>query len=121
MPRVQPIKLNRIKRRTFWIFGAFLVLVITIILLFIFLPVEKRKTWPAFESNRPLVIAHQGDHLAPGNTMESFVLAKGLGVDVLEFDVHITKDGHLVTIHDSTVNRTTDGRGNVEDFMLNEL
>jgi glycerophosphoryl diester phosphodiesterase len=88
------------------------------------LPVEKA-TLPPFlqkENERPLVIAHQGGkHLAPGNTIEAFQNAVDLGADVIETDIHITKDGHLVTIHDPTVDATTDGRGYVKDYTLKEL
>jgi glycerophosphoryl diester phosphodiesterase len=85
-------------------------------------PVEKRANHPFFQTDRPLVIAHQGGELlAPSNTIAAFKQAVDLGVDVLEFDIHITKDGHLVTIHDPTVDRTTNGTGKVEDLTLEEL
>jgi len=70
----------------------------------------------------PLVIAHQGgDGLWPGDTMYAFEHAAELGVDVLEMDIHITKDGVLVVMHDETVDRTTDGSGNLEEMTLNEI
>ncbi|PFA68402.1 glycerophosphodiester phosphodiesterase [Bacillus sp. AFS015802] len=88
------------------------------------LPV-KRAVAPPFlqkENERPLVIAHQGGKLlAPGNTIEAFQNAASLGADVIETDIHITKDGHLVTIHDPTVDATTDGHGYVKDYTLKEL
>jgi glycerophosphoryl diester phosphodiesterase len=85
-------------------------------------PTEKRSNHPFFQSERPLVIAHQGGELlAPSNTLSAFLQAVELGVDVLEFDIHITKDGHLVTIHDPTVDRTTNGKGNIHDLTLNEI
>ncbi len=76
----------------------------------------------AADLNYPLVIAHQGgDHLRPGNTMFAFQNAADLGVDVLEMDLHITKDGILVLIHDETIDRTTDGTGEVEAMTYEEL
>lgn len=70
----------------------------------------------------PLVIAHQGgDGLRPSNTMAAFTHAVELGVDVLEMDIHSTADGVLVTIHDATVDRTTNGRGRVQEFTFAEL
>jgi len=70
----------------------------------------------------PLVIAHQGgDGLWPGDTMFAFEHAAALGVDVLEMDLHITQDGVLVINHDETVDRTTNGSGNIEDTTLAEL
>ncbi|MBT2691131.1 glycerophosphodiester phosphodiesterase [Bacillus sp. ISL-47] len=87
-----------------------------------FLPVEKLESKPFFESERPMVIAHQGGELlAPSNTMAAFQGAVDMGVDALEFDIHITKDGHLVAIHDATVDRTTNGTGSVEELTLEEI
>ncbi|MBL8090680.1 MAG: glycerophosphodiester phosphodiesterase [Anaerolineales bacterium] len=69
-----------------------------------------------------LVIAHQGgDGIAPGNTMLAFQNAVDIGVDVLEMDLHITKDDVLVLIHDETIDRTTNGTGEVESMTLDEL
>ena len=53
--------------------------------------------------------------------MLAFRKAVELGVDGMEFDVQITKDGEVVIIHDEKVDRTTDGKGNVRDFTLAEL
>ena len=75
------------------------------------------------ELKKPYLFAHQGGELlAPTNTMAAFALADTLGgVDFLDIDVHMTKDGHLVGIHDSTVDRTTDGHGRVDAYTLAEL
>jgi glycerophosphoryl diester phosphodiesterase len=74
-----------------------------------------------FEAH-PLVMAHQGGNgLWPDNTLYAFEQAVALGVDVLEMDIHSTADGVLVVIHDSTVDRTTDGSGAVHDFTFAEL
>lgn len=68
------------------------------------------------------VAAHRGlSWRYPENTIPAFEAALEVGVDQIEFDVHVTKDGELVVIHDSTVDRTTDGTGAVEDFTLAEL
>jgi glycerophosphoryl diester phosphodiesterase len=76
----------------------------------------------AADLNYPLVIAHQGgDDIWPGNTMFAFQNAVDLGVDVLEMDLHITNDGILVLMHDETVDRTTDGSGEIEAMTLDEL
>lgn len=87
-------------------------------------PVGERENLGFFRDNDPdvLVIAHGGaKHLAPENTMAAFENAYEVGVDVLEYDVHITSDGELVAIHDSTVDRTTDGTGRVNDMTLEEI
>ncbi|MBP2071132.1 glycerophosphoryl diester phosphodiesterase [Thermoanaerobacterium butyriciformans] len=71
---------------------------------------------------KPLVIAHRGDSRnAPENTLISFKKALEMGVDGIELDVQLTKDGQLVVIHDERVDRTTDGIGYVKDFTLKEL
>ena len=71
---------------------------------------------------RPLVFAHRGGGgLFPENTIEAFEYSVDLGVDVLELDIHSTSDGKLVVLHDRTVDRTTNGQGNVSDLTLEEL
>lgn len=76
----------------------------------------------AADLNYPLVIAHQGgDGVWPGETMFAYQNAVKLGVDVLEMDIHITEDGVLVLMHDETVDRTTDGSGEIESMTLEEL
>ncbi len=69
-----------------------------------------------------LRVGHRGakGH-APENTLSSFVIAAEMGVNVIETDVHLSKDGELVLIHDHTVQRTTDGHGYVKDMTLAEL
>lgn len=68
------------------------------------------------------VAAHRGDSANyPENTMLSFRKALEEGVDQIETDVRVTKDGALVLIHDALVDRTTDGTGAVIDYTLAEL
>ena len=75
-----------------------------------------------FNSDRFLVIAHRGGRsLGPESTLYTFKRAVEIGVDVIEIDAHTTKDGHLVIIHDDTVNRTTSGKGTVNSLTLKEL
>jgi glycerophosphoryl diester phosphodiesterase len=74
------------------------------------------------DKNRPLVMAHRGGSgLWPENTMYGFERAVGLGVDVLETEVQSTADGVLALIHDSTVDRTTQGTGAINEITLREL
>jgi glycerophosphoryl diester phosphodiesterase len=71
---------------------------------------------------RPLVIAHRGaSSEAPENTLAAFSRGLEIGADGFEFDVHMSKDGELVVIHDETVARTTSGSGWVRDMTLSEL
>jgi len=109
------------KRRGKKILSFFLALIIVWMAIYLLPPFTKLET-PFDELDRPLVIAHQGgEHLAPSNTLASFKNGYELGADVLEFDIHMTKDGHLVAIHDDTVDRTTDGSGRVNDMTLEEI
>lgn len=72
---------------------------------------------------KPYIFAHQGgEQLAPANTMAAFAVADALGgIDFMDIDIHMTKDGHLVGIHDSTVDRTTNGHGRVDSYNLADL
>lgn len=68
------------------------------------------------------VIAHRGaSAYAPENTISAFKKAFELGIDILEIDVHQTKDRELVVLHDGTVNRTTNGTGKVKNTTFEEL
>jgi glycerophosphoryl diester phosphodiesterase len=70
----------------------------------------------------PVNLAHRGaSALAPENTIKAFRLAVEAGTGGLELDVHMTRDGHIVVIHDATVDRTTSGTGAVSEMNLNEL
>lgn len=66
--------------------------------------------------------AHRGVMaLQPENTMSAFRLALSAGAEGIETDVHLSKDGELVLIHDETLERTTDGNGLVSSYTLDEL
>ena len=71
----------------------------------------------------PLFFAHRGGaKLRPENTLEAFHSAvEDWQVDVLEMDVHCSRDGELMVIHDATVDRTTDGMGAVRDMTAAEI
>lgn len=69
-----------------------------------------------------LRVGHRGAAAyAPENTIASFRKAIALGADLLELDLHQTKDGRIVILHDSTVDRTTDGRGKVKDLLFADV
>lgn len=73
-------------------------------------------------ARRPISFAHRGGVIEfPENTLFAYHRADAVGADVLEMDVYQTSDGALVVLHDLTVDRTTDGSGNVGDFTLAEL
>ena len=69
-----------------------------------------------------ILTGHRGAaELEPENTLLSIQKAIDLEVDQIEIDVHLTRDQHLVVIHDTTVDRTTDGQGAVADLTLAEI
>lgn len=101
-----------------------LVVAATIWILYRMLTVEAPKKAKPFYTGlpQPAVFAHRGGaKLWPENTLFAFRHAWELGVDVLELDVHGTKDGAVVVIHDETVDRTTNGQGAVRDLTLAEI
>jgi glycerophosphoryl diester phosphodiesterase len=69
-----------------------------------------------------LVIGHRGAAGdAPENTLASFALAVEQGADSIELDVHLSKDGQIIVCHDTTVNRTTNGKGEIGELTTEEL
>ncbi len=69
-----------------------------------------------------MVIAHRGaSSYAPENTFAAFDLAVQMGARQLELDVHLSSDDHIVVIHDDTVDRTSNAKGSVNSYTLNEL
>jgi len=77
---------------------------------------------PLLDLNARLVIAHRGNRVAaPENTIEALRQAVEMGVDGLEFDVRVTRDGIPVLMHDPDLDRTTNARGRVVDHSLHEL
>ena len=70
----------------------------------------------------PILLAHRGDKVdAPENTLPAFEQAIQKGADGVELDAKLTADGHVVVIHDSTVNRTTDGKGRIASLLLEDI
>ncbi|HEX5566576.1 MAG TPA: glycerophosphodiester phosphodiesterase family protein [Streptomyces sp.] len=69
-----------------------------------------------------LTVGHRGVMgVEPENTLRSFVRAEREGLDVIELDLHLSRDGALVVMHDADVDRTTDGSGPVAGMTLEEL
>ncbi len=72
--------------------------------------------------HRPRVVAHRGNSaVAPQNTLAAFEAAWRAGADSIEIDIQLTADGHVVVIHDDTVDATTDGQGSVARLTLDAL
>lgn len=74
------------------------------------------------QNTKVQVAAHRGDwRNYADNCLEGIESCIRMGVDMVEIDVSKTKDGHLVLMHDKTVDRTTNGKGKVSDFTLEEI
>lgn len=74
------------------------------------------------DENYVLVVAHRGDwRNAPENSILAIQGAAAMGVDIVEIDVQQTKDSVLVLMHDKTIDRTTDGKGLVSSYTLEEI
>lgn len=83
-------------------------------------PRDILSTW--YTDNAVLIFGHRGaSAYAPMNTLPAFELAAEQGADGVELDVHLTKDGELIIVHDFTIDHTTNGTGTVTDKTLAEL
>lgn len=85
-------------------------------------PAAESLSLPLKDEPRPWVAAHRGqwrDH--PENSLPAILQAARDGAEVIEIDIKRTKDGHLVLMHDDTVDRTTSGSGRVEDLTLAQI
>jgi glycerophosphoryl diester phosphodiesterase len=79
-------------------------------------------TNPWLRDYRPLSVAHRGHSIAyPENTLEAYRKAIELGVEMIECDVNVTRDGTLVMMHDPTLDRTTTGSGHVSAATWEEI
>jgi glycerophosphoryl diester phosphodiesterase len=102
------------RRHLVWIFLAGLACLVALIL--------RKGNSRTGRGEWPVNLAHRGaSALAPENTIEAFRLAVGAGAGGLELDVHMTRDGQIVVIHDPTVDRTTNGSGTVSEMTFDEL
>lgn len=76
----------------------------------------------AANTGKVLIVGHRGAlGLAPENTMASFQKGLETGCDLIETDIHLSRDGALILMHDGDVSRTTDGKGRIKDMTLEEI
>lgn len=84
----------------------------------------EKKLAAAFNRNNKeiLVAAHRGDwRNAPENSMKALLNSIDKGFDIMELDVKMTKDSQMVVMHDNTIDRTTNTKGKVSDYTLDEI
>lgn len=104
--------------------GVILLIVLFLLSRWIAAPLTRlQKIKPYARSDVPIeIIAHRGGAEEwPENTMFAFEKARALGSDAIETDIHETKDGVIVIIHDNLLERTTNGKGSVNDYTWEEL
>lgn len=83
---------------------------------------EKIENLTNSKDNQVIVVSHRGDwRNAPENSLQAIKNCIKMGVDMVEIDIRETKDGHLVVMHDKTLNRTTNGKGKVKEWTLDSL
>ncbi|MFY0136805.1 glycerophosphodiester phosphodiesterase [Bacillus cereus] len=94
-----------------------------IISIFVFQKINEHKyTKTMNQSNHIKNIAHRGaSAYAPEHTIAAYRLGQQMNGDYIEIDLQMTKDGHLVAMHDETLNRTTNGTGLVKEHTLEEV
>ena len=112
------------KLRVYKILQALFIVITTFIFFLLYLSTKPKRNNNSsyFPKEQFLTIAHRGGlGLKPENTMLAFENADSLGADVLEMDVHLSKDGKLVVIHDDTVDRTTNKTGYVANMNFDQL
>lgn len=84
--------------------------------------ISDRLSISAHTSHQPQMVSHRGlSGLAPQNSIPAVELSVEYGYDGCEFDIHTTKDGKWVVIHDDTVDAMTNGEGKVADYTLEEI
>lgn len=110
-------------KKTLRTLGLFMILLTAWVVAGVACVAKKEIVRPPWKGKYPvLVIAHRGfSGQAPENTLIAFKNAIELGCDMIELDIHLSKDREVVVIHDNTLNRTTNGQGRIDDFTLSEL
>lgn len=85
-------------------------------------PLYKQPLMTPSVAESPKIIAHRGanDRMNEA-TIVAYKMAAADGVDALEIDLRMTEDGALIAMHDQTINRTTNGQGDVGDYSLEEI
>jgi len=101
--------------------GCFLTAAVFVIFLHLISSPAPARAWFS-NLPEPAILAHQGGLKEwPSCTMYAFQRARDAGSDVLDLDLHMTADGVLVLLHDTTVDRTTDGTGAVADLTWDQI
>lgn len=99
-----------------------LVIVIAAYFILLMVPAKTKENIPFYATESSFNIAHRNGHaLMPANTVEAGINALKVGADILEIDVHLTADKHLVVRHDEIIDTTTDASGRISEMTLAEI
>jgi len=101
-----------------------LILVVFILAVLVIFWTQRRKSlaFTIESKGKPIKIGHRGaSGYCPENTMASYQKAIELGVDYIEIDIHMSKDGKLIVHHDPQLERTTNGKGLLKDYTSDQL
>jgi len=105
-----------------WLVGGVVVLLVSFYSLFTVRNLFTPRGFAADKDKRPLIVAHRGGaELGQENTLSCIELGIAAGADMVEIDVHYTKDNHIVVMHDTTVDRTTNGKGEISAMTLAQV
>ena len=97
-------------------------LVVLLLTLLLLIGCGHEETKPLMPENEFSIIAHRGaSAYAPEHTLASYELAEEMDADYIELDIHLTKDGEVVVMHDEDVTRTTKESGDIASYTLAEL
>ena len=105
-----------------WIIGGLILVVIGYIILTIVPNMFVKKGMTPERVKQVQIIAHRGGAgLGLENTLSCIEKGINSGAHIIEIDIHLSKDGHLIVCHDQTVDRTTNGKGRIRDMTLDEI
>lgn len=109
----------KVNKKTLWIIPVILVVYLgspVALLLF------NKWNYNKKDLERMEIIGHRGGaSIGPENTLACYKKGIAAGADIIEIDIHLTKDNKIVVCHDQTINRTTNGKGKIREMTLNEI
>jgi len=109
--------LKKLKKFLLWFLGILILLLLGLNLFTN--PIPEHPFYRQFD-RYPLVIAHAGSELYPTDTLYALERYADMNVDILEMDIHMTQDGVIVLLHDHTVDRTTNGTGDIREMTFSQ-
>ena len=114
--------MTSLKKNKKWATGAVVIAIVGYTTFTIIPNMFIKKGFDAAEAKKMQIIAHRGGAgIGLENTLSCIEKGIAAGADMIEVDIHLTKDGHLLVCHDQTVDRTTNGEGKIREMTLEEI